>query len=92
MQTGGQQVLTDAEQRLNARLLKMKQDEMEREEFPPAMHFFKARELIRNSPIFKLLQKMPKGTQLLTETWIEPDFDTIILYSQKILESNKILI
>ncbi|XP_005734823.1 adenosine deaminase 2-A [Pundamilia nyererei] len=64
MQTGGQQVLTDAEQRLNARLLKMKQDEMEREEFPPAMHFFKARELIRNSPIFKLLQKMPKGGAL----------------------------
>lgn len=92
MQTGGHQVLTDAEQSLNARLLKMKQDEVEREEFPPAMHFFKARELIRNSPIFKLLQKMPKGTQLLTETWIEPNFDTIILYSQKILENNKIII
>lgn len=61
MQTGGQVVLTDAEQRLDAVLFKMKQEEMMKEDFPPAMHFFKAKPLIRTSPIFSVLQKMPKG-------------------------------
>ncbi|KAM6925844.1 adenosine deaminase 2-A isoform 1-T4 [Lycodopsis pacificus] len=64
MQTGGQMVLTDAEQRLDALLFKMKQEEMARADFPPAMHFFKARDLIRTGPIFNLLQKMPKGGAL----------------------------
>nr|XP_020458684.1 adenosine deaminase CECR1 [Monopterus albus] len=64
MQTGGEMVLTDAEQRLDARLCKLKQEEMVRADFPPAMHFFKARDLIRTSPMFSLLQKMPKGGAL----------------------------
>lgn len=66
MQLGGQIVLTDAEQRLDALLFKMKQEEMMRADFPPAMHFFKARALIGASPIFRLLQKMPKGAFSLT--------------------------
>ncbi|XP_010767818.1 adenosine deaminase CECR1-A-like [Notothenia coriiceps] len=61
MQTGGQVVLTDAEKRLDALLFKMKQEEVSRADFPPAMHFFRARDVIRTSPIFKLLQKMPKA-------------------------------
>lgn len=61
MQVGGQVVLTEAEKRLDAVLLKMKQQELAREDFPPAMHFFKARPLIEASPIFTLLRKMPKG-------------------------------
>lgn len=61
MQTGGQEVLTDAEQRLDAILDQMKQVEVTSADFPPAMHFFKARALIRSSPVFSLLQKMPKG-------------------------------
>lgn len=61
MQVGGQVVLTEAEKRLDAVLLKMKQQELTREDFPPAMHFFKARPLIEASPIFTLLRKMPKG-------------------------------
>ncbi|KAG7214939.1 hypothetical protein INR49_005214 [Caranx melampygus] len=64
MQTGGQVVLTDAEQRLDSLLFKMKQQEMMQPDFPPAMHFFKARDLIKSSPIFGLLQKMPKGGAL----------------------------
>lgn len=68
-QTGGQEVLTDAEQRLDAVLYQMKQAEVARADFPPAMHFFKARNLIRTSPIFGLLQKMPKGMiSLCTDT------------------------
>ncbi|XP_019959204.1 adenosine deaminase 2-A [Paralichthys olivaceus] len=64
MQTGGQVVLSDAEQRLDSLLFKMKQREVLGAEFPPALHFFKARDLIRTSPIFSLLQKMPKGGAL----------------------------
>lgn len=64
MQTGGLIVLTDAEQRLDALMLKMKQEEIAKADFPPAMHFFQARPLIRASPIFSLLQKMPKGGAL----------------------------
>ncbi|XP_033940679.1 adenosine deaminase 2-A [Pseudochaenichthys georgianus] len=64
MQTGGQVVLTDAEKRLDALLFKMKQEEVSRADFPPAMHFFRARDVISTSPIFKLLQKMPKGGAL----------------------------
>ncbi|XP_041795114.1 adenosine deaminase 2-A [Chelmon rostratus] len=64
MQTGGQMILTDAEKQLDALLFKMKQEEIMRADFPPAMHFFKARTLIQTSPIFSLLQKMPKGGAL----------------------------
>ncbi|XP_078114009.1 adenosine deaminase 2-A [Sander vitreus] len=64
MQTGGQVVLTDTEQRLDTLLFQMKREEIVRTDFPPAMHFFKARDLIRSSPIFSLLQKMPKGGAL----------------------------
>lgn len=61
MQMGGQIVLTDAEQRLHSVLMKYKQEELGRVDFPPSMHFFKAKSLIRTSPIFSVLQKMPKG-------------------------------
>lgn len=60
-QTGGKVVLTPEEQKLDARLRQLKEKEMQGVWFPPAMHFFKARALIQGSPIFKLLQRMPKG-------------------------------
>ncbi|XP_061631071.1 adenosine deaminase 2-A-like isoform X2 [Phyllopteryx taeniolatus] len=63
-QTGGQMVLTDLEKLLDVRLHQMKQDEMAKANFPPAMHFFKAKPLIERSPIFHLLRKMPKGAAL----------------------------
>ncbi|XP_061532331.1 adenosine deaminase 2-A-like isoform X2 [Phycodurus eques] len=64
LQTGGQMVLTDLEKLLDGRLHQMKQDEMAKANFPPAMHFFKAKPLIERSPIFHLLRKMPKGAAL----------------------------
>lgn len=60
-QTGGKVVLTPEEQKLDARLRQLKEKEMMGAWFPPAVHFFKARALIQRSPIFKLLQRMPKG-------------------------------
>ena len=61
MQTGGRVMLTAAEQKLDAYLHRLKEQEMSAAQFPPAMHFFKAKPLIQKSSIFKLLQKMPKG-------------------------------
>ncbi|XP_035459706.1 adenosine deaminase 2-A isoform X2 [Scophthalmus maximus] len=63
-QTGGRVALTVAEQKLAARLHRLKEQEMSAARFPPAMHFFKAKPLIQRSSIFKLLQKMPKGAAL----------------------------
>lgn len=60
-QIGGRVHLTGAEQRLDAHLRKLKEQEMAAAQFPPAFHFFKARPLIHKSPIFSLLQRMPKG-------------------------------
>ncbi|XP_035621370.1 adenosine deaminase 2-A-like [Oncorhynchus keta] len=63
-QTGGRVQLTGAEQRLDTHLHKLKEQEMAAAQFPPAIHFFKARRLIHRSPIFSLLQMMPKGAAL----------------------------
>lgn len=60
-QTGGRVTLTAAEQKLDAYLHELKEQEMSAAQFPPALHFFKAKPLIQQSSIFKLLQKMPKG-------------------------------
>lgn len=54
-------MLTPAEQKLDAYLRRLKEQEMSAAQFPPAIHFFKAKPLIQKSSIFKLLQKMPKG-------------------------------
>uniref|UniRef100_A0A3Q1FGK5 adenosine deaminase n=1 Tax=Acanthochromis polyacanthus TaxID=80966 RepID=A0A3Q1FGK5_9TELE len=78
MQTGGKVVLSDAEQRLDTRLFRMKQEEMAKADFPPAMHFFKARDLIKNSPIFSLLQKMPKGGALHLHDLAIADVDWLV--------------
>ncbi|KAK7891373.1 hypothetical protein WMY93_023336 [Mugilogobius chulae] len=64
MQTGGRMVLSEKEQQLSSRLLQMKSEEVMRVDFPPSMHFFRARDLIKESPIFSLLQKVPKGAAL----------------------------
>uniref|UniRef100_A0A4W4G8S2 adenosine deaminase n=1 Tax=Electrophorus electricus TaxID=8005 RepID=A0A4W4G8S2_ELEEL len=63
-QVGGRVDLTAAEQRLDSLLHKLKEQEMVAPHFPPAMHFFKAKPYIQKSPIFRLLQKMPKGAVL----------------------------
>lgn len=60
-QTGGTVALTAAEQKLDAYLHLLKEKEMSASQFPPAIHYFKAKPLIQKSPIFTLLQKMPKG-------------------------------
>ncbi|KAI4803404.1 hypothetical protein KUCAC02_006953 [Chaenocephalus aceratus] len=67
-QTGGRVALTEAEQMLDLHLHQLKEQEMSAALFPPAVHFFKAKPLIQKSPIFKLLQDMPKGAALHIHT------------------------
>ncbi|KAK2841967.1 hypothetical protein Q5P01_012167 [Channa striata] len=78
MQTGGRMLLTDAERRLDDLLFKMKQKEVMRPDFPPAMHFFKARHLIRTSQIFQLLQQMPKGAALHVHDFSMVDVEWLV--------------
>ncbi|XP_073668532.1 adenosine deaminase 2-A isoform X2 [Paramisgurnus dabryanus] len=63
-QVGGSVELTQAEEHLDSLLHQLKIKEMAISPFPPAKHFFKVRHLIQKSPVFKLLQKMPKGAAL----------------------------
>uniref|UniRef100_A0AAR2JXZ4 adenosine deaminase n=1 Tax=Pygocentrus nattereri TaxID=42514 RepID=A0AAR2JXZ4_PYGNA len=63
-QVGGRVELSAAEQRLDSFLRKLKEQEMVASPFPPAMHFFRAKPHIQKSPVFKVLQKMPKGAVL----------------------------
>uniref|UniRef100_A0A8C2J1D8 adenosine deaminase n=1 Tax=Cyprinus carpio TaxID=7962 RepID=A0A8C2J1D8_CYPCA len=63
-QTGGNITLNEREKLLDGKLQKLKQHDMEARQFPPSMHFFKAKHLIDQSPVFSLLQKMPKGAAL----------------------------
>ncbi|XP_003972880.1 adenosine deaminase 2-A [Takifugu rubripes] len=63
-QTGGRVVLTATELKLDARLHRLKEKELSAAQFPPAVHFFRAKPLIQESPIFKMLQRMPKGGAL----------------------------
>lgn len=69
-QTGGGVTLSLAEQKLDAYLHRLKEQEMSAAHFLPAIHFFKARPLIQQSPIFKMLQKMPKGDVKAMHEWI----------------------
>ncbi|KAG1952768.1 adenosine deaminase 2-A isoform X2 [Pimephales promelas] len=63
-QVGGSVELTPAELKLDSILHQLKLKEMVYSPFPPANHFFKVRHVVQNSPVFKLLQKMPKGAAL----------------------------
>lgn len=78
MQTGGRVELNEQERRVDARLLKLKRAEEARVPFPPAQHFFKARDAIRNSPMFNLLQKMPKGGALHVHDLAMVDVDWLV--------------
>ncbi|KAF4114859.1 hypothetical protein G5714_005082 [Onychostoma macrolepis] len=63
-QVGGRVELTAAEGQLDSILHQLKLKDMAASPFPPSMHFFKVRHIVQKSPVFKLLQKMPKGAAL----------------------------
>ena len=64
--TGGSLSLNKNEQKVNTYLMKLKQAEFEvargpKGKFWPSEHFFYAKEEIEESPVFKIIQQMPKG-------------------------------
>lgn len=59
--TGGNITLNEREKLLDSKLQKLKQHDIEAGPFPPSIHFFKAKRFIDQSPVFRLIQKMPKG-------------------------------
>lgn len=64
-QTGGNLVLSRQEQQLSTKLVNLKTEEvataMTTGQFPPSMHFFRAKGLIDRSVVFSILKRMPKG-------------------------------
>ncbi|NXB70431.1 ADA2 deaminase, partial [Donacobius atricapilla] len=67
-QTGGNLVLSRQEQQLSTKLVNLKKKEVEAAittgQFPPSMHFFRAKSLIDQSAVFSILKRMPKGAVL----------------------------
>ncbi|XP_075015616.1 adenosine deaminase 2 isoform X2 [Calonectris borealis] len=67
-QTGGNLVLSRQEQQLSTKLVNLKKQEiataMTTGQFPPSMHFFRAKGLIDQSMVFSILKRMPKGAVL----------------------------
>jgi len=66
MRIGGTVNLSDAELRVNTILMNFKRKELEIARrnitnFPPAVHFFRAKELIDKSEVFRIIRSMPKG-------------------------------
>lgn len=65
LRLGGRLALGSREELADRRLMALKQAELQRAarsgQFPPSMHFFRARPLIEQSEVFRVLQKMPKG-------------------------------
>lgn len=58
-------MLSRQEQQLSTKLVNLKKKEVERAittgQFPPSMHFFRAKSLIDQSAVFSILKRMPKG-------------------------------
>jgi len=66
MRIGGKVRLSDAELRVNDTLMKLKAKELDvahtnTTNFPPAVHFFRAKPLIDKSEVFNMIRNMPKG-------------------------------
>jgi adenosine deaminase CECR1 len=67
---GSDIILNAEEQQLNAILMDMKADELARGfenpfNFTPSRHFFNVSKSVESSPLFQLIEKMPKGALII---------------------------
>jgi len=79
MRLGGKLKLSDSERQVNDILMTLKAKELDsaRENvtnFPPAVHFFRAKALIDKSEVFRMIRNMPKGkfSQFMTPITVKP--------------------
>lgn len=93
---GADVVLTDEEQKVNDFLMQLKKNELDAgfqkpSCFVPSRHFFTVLEQIKNSALFKLLQKMPKGAILHAHDMAIASMETIIkaTYSDVLWQSGE---
>ncbi|KAM7360518.1 adenosine deaminase-related growth factor D isoform 2-T2 [Cochliomyia hominivorax] len=66
---GGNLWLSSAEEKANSILMNAKKEEISEgfkdpTKYPPAMHFFQGKQYLRQSEVFRIIQKMPKGAFL----------------------------
>ncbi|KAI8130214.1 Adenosine deaminase CECR1 [Lucilia cuprina] len=66
---GGNLWLSSAEEKANSILMNAKKEEItegfkDPTKYPPAMHFFQGKQYLRQSEVFRIIQKMPKGAFL----------------------------
>ena len=79
MRTGGKVRLSDAELRVNDILMKLKAKELDvartnTTNFPPAVHFFRAKPLIDKSEVFNMIRNMPKGKHIQQYTYVSSNY------------------
>ncbi|KAL5279082.1 CECR1.2 family protein [Megaselia abdita] len=79
---GGNVWLSEKEEKANVILMHAKKKEIDEglskpDLYPPGMHFFQAKPLIRQSEVFRIIQKMPKGaflhghnTGIVSSKWV----------------------
>ncbi|XP_022232675.1 adenosine deaminase 2 [Drosophila obscura] len=85
---GGNIWLSSDEEKANSILMNAKRAEIAEgmktpEKYPPAMHFFQGRQYVRQSEVFRFIQKMPKGaflhghnTGMVTSKWVIGNLST----------------
>lgn len=85
---GGNIWLSSDEEKANSILMNAKRAEIAEglktpEKYAPAMHFFQGRQYVRQSEVFRIIQKMPKGaflhghnTGMVTSRWIITNLTT----------------
>lgn len=81
--TGGNLVLSTQEQQLSTKLISLKKKEvaaaLNTGQFPPSMHFFRAKSLIEQSAVFSILKRMPKGRLGLNNCSSDSSFSCLLL-------------
>lgn len=91
MMLGNEIELSDSEMKANEIIMELKKQELEKGFLEPHLfdlskHFFEYKEKVKDSQLFKLIQKMPKGAVLHVHDTglLSPDYVLNVTYSQNL--------